>query len=149
LVLFYDYDEEDDTDKPAVTYTQVGFGGLSQKAINNLFYDYEKNNISFRLRGFSMRMAPTILRMGYNDRQSTRNLLRDMHRIESEMPRKARLKYELQYSTKLESDLKISVRYLRSTRSPDLEEEKGRLTHARGYRIGVRSWYRNPLEGSF
>ena len=87
--------------------------------------------------------------MAYNDRRSTRNLLRDMRRIEPEKPRKARLKYELEYSTKLESDLKLSVRYHRSTNSPDLEEEKGRLTHARGYKSGVRLWYRRPLEGSF
>jgi|GEM_PF-3928644 len=142
-------DEENDTDKPTVTYTQIRFGGLSQKAINNLFYDYEKKNISFGLRGFSRRMSPTILRMGYNDRRSTRNLLKDMRKIEPEKPRKARLKYELEYSTKLESDLKLSVRYLRSTNSPDLEEETGRLNHARGYKSGVRLWYRRPLEGSF
>ncbi len=149
LGIIYDDSDEDDTDKPMVTYTQVRFGGLSQKAINNLFHDYEDKKISFGLRGFSPSRAPIILRMGYNDRLSTRNLLRDMRRIKPEKPRKARLKYELQYSTKLESDLKVSVRYLRSIKSPDLETEKGRLKHARGYRNGVRLWYRYPLEGSF
>lgn len=144
-----DSEEEASDDKRVVTYTQVRFGRLSQKTINNLFHDYGKRKITFGLRGFSRRMAPTILEMGYNNRGLTRVLLRDMYRIKAEKPRKARLKYELQYGAKIESDFKVSIRYLKSINSPALEKEKGRLKHARGYRSGVRTWYRRPLEGSF
>lgn len=145
-----EYDDSDkSSSKPSVTYTQVRFGGLSQKAINKLFYDYGKRKILFELDGFSARIAPNILKMGYYNRTQTHILLRDMRRIKPKQPRKDRLKLELNYSTKMEKDLKISVRYMKSKKSPDLEKEKVRLKHARGYKSGVKSWYRAPLEGSF
>jgi hypothetical protein len=145
----YDDSEEEDDGKPLVRYSQVRFGGLSQKAINSLYYKYESKKITFRLDGFSDSFAPRVLRMGYNNRGMTRNLLRDMRRIKTEEPRRDRLKYELDYSAGQISDLKVSVRYLRSTGSADLEKENLRLKHGRGYRAEVRYWHRRPLEGTF
>jgi hypothetical protein len=72
-----------------------------------------------------------------------------MSRLKPETKRKSRLKLEVEYSVKMESDLKISARTLRKAKSPDLEKEKVRLTHAKGDKSGVKTWYRYPIEGTF
>jgi hypothetical protein len=148
IEIIYEDDEGDD-DTPTKIYTQNAFGRFSQKTIKSLYYANESNKINFRLRGFSPGFAPTILRIGYNDRARTRLLLRSMSRIKPENSRKERLNTELSLGYKLEKDLKISVRYLRAQKSPDLDAERLSLKHAKGYRMGVRSWLRRPLEGSY
>lgn len=149
-IEYDDSDEDDDeAEKREIYYSQVRFGQLGQRKINTLYYQFEKKEINFGLDGFSKRMAPTILYMSYNNRLRARSLLRDMSRLKPETKRKSRLKLEVEYSVKMESDLKISARTLRKAKSPDLEKEKVRLKHAKGYKSGVKKWYRYPIEGTF
>ena len=152
LEIEYEYSDDETEDEPddavqQALYTQNSFRGLSQVRLNKLYYNHEKGMVNFRLRGFSDKMSPTILKMGYNLRRPTFNLLRDMNRIRTEAPRKDRLRLELNYSNKWLKDYKISYKSLKAQKSPKAEKVKLQLRHARGYKSGVNTWLRRPLEG--
>ncbi len=70
-----------------------------------------------------------------------------MNRIRTEAPRKDRLRLELNYLNKWLKDYKMSYKSLKAQKSPKAEKAKLQLRHARGYKSGVNTWLRRPLEG--